>query len=139
MIFLHTSVDQPKDKTTINTFKIFLNWNLPKCWHPHKPDLSFQACVHRILNQFDALKHYFLVLAIEDPTYSNERISSSLNNMFTEAYSEFLSYQLNRINSFNRIYQSEKPVLHLLKDQVEELIRRIAEDLKIHGDRICNR
>ena len=90
--------------------------------------LSLEACVHRMLNQFDAIKHYFLVVATEDPTYSNERVSSSLNNMFTEAYLEFLSYQFNRINSFNRLYQSEKPVLYLLKDQAEELIRRIAED-----------
>ena len=91
--------------------------------------LSLQAWVDRILNQFDALKQYFLVVATEDPKYSNERISSSLNNMFTEAYLEFLSYQLDRINYVNRLYQSEKPVLHLLKDQVEELIRRIAEDI----------
>ena len=90
--------------------------------------LSLQAWVDRILNQFDALKHYILVVATEDPKYSNERISISLNNMFTEAYLEFLSYQLDRINYVNRLYQSEKPVLHLLKDQVEELIRRIAED-----------
>lgn len=28
----------------------------------------------------------------------------------------------------NRLYQNEKPRLHLLKNQVEKLIRRIAED-----------
>ena len=92
--------------------------------------LSFRACVHRILNQFDALKRYFLVVATEDPTCSSERISSSLNNMFTEAYLELLSYQLDIINYFNRLYQNEQPLIHLLKDQVEELIRRIAEDFK---------
>ena len=68
------------------------------------------------------------MVATEDPKYSNKRISPSLNNMFTEVYLEFLSYQLDRINSFNRLYQSEKSVLHLLKYQVEELIRRIPED-----------
>ena len=62
--------------------------------------LSLQASVRRILNQFDALKRYFLVVATEDPAYSNERISFSLNDMFTGAHLEFLSYQLDRINSF---------------------------------------
>jgi len=65
--------------------------------------LSLESCVHRMLDQFDALKHYFLVVATEDPTCSKERISSSLNNMFTEAYLEFLTIELTLLTAYIKV------------------------------------
>ena len=41
--------------------------------------LSLQACVNRILEQFEALKHHFTLVINEDPTHSNDRIHKSLN------------------------------------------------------------
>ena len=71
---------------------------------------------------------YFILIANEDPTYTIERIHKSLQNKFTLAYLEFLSYQLERFNDFNLLFQCEKPVLHSLKPQVEMLLRSIASD-----------
>jgi hypothetical protein len=90
--------------------------------------LSLEACVNRILEQFVPLQNYFILAANEDPTHSNDRIVKSLHNKFNLAYLEFLSFQLERFNDFNRLFQSEKPLLHCLKDQVEELIRSTASD-----------
>ena len=53
---------------------------------------------------------------------------ASLQNHFTQAYLEFLSYQLERLNAFNRLFQSEQPLLHNLKHEVEELVKSIASD-----------
>jgi hypothetical protein len=90
--------------------------------------LSLQACVNRILEQFEALKNYFVFVVNDDSTHSNDRIHKSLHNKFTLAYLEFLSYQLERFNSFNRLFQSERPLLHSLKSEVEGLIKSIACD-----------
>jgi hypothetical protein len=90
--------------------------------------LSLQACINRILEQYDALKQYFILVVNEDPTPTIERIHTSLQNKFTLAYLEFLSYQLERFNDFNLLFQCERPVLHCLKPQVEMLLRSIGCD-----------
>lgn len=84
--------------------------------------------MNRILEQYEALKHYFVFVVNDDPTYSNDRIHKSLQNKFTLPYLEFLSYQLERFNSFNILFQSERPLLQSLKPEVEGLIRSIASD-----------
>ena len=53
---------------------------------------------------------------------------ASLQNHFTQAYLEFLSYQLERLNDFNRLFQSEQPLLHNLKHEIEGLVKSIASD-----------
>ncbi|CAB3980774.1 Hypothetical predicted protein [Paramuricea clavata] len=93
--------------------------------------LSLEACVNRILEQYLALQHYFVLTANEDPTHLNDRIVKSLHNKFTLAYLEFLSYQLQRFNVFNCLYQSERPLLQNLKDEVEGLLKSIASDFMV--------
>ena len=66
--------------------------------------------------------------ANEDPSQSNDGVLTSLQNRFTRAYLEFLSYQLERLNAFNRLFQSERPLLHMLKLKVESLIKSIVCD-----------
>lgn len=90
--------------------------------------LSLQECVNRILEQYEALKNYFILTANEDPSHSNDRIVASLQNRFIQAYLEFLSFQLERLNAFNRLFQSERPLLHNLKHEVESLLKAIASD-----------
>ena len=88
--------------------------------------LSLEACVNRILEQYQALQHHFTLVANEDPTHSNDCVLRSLNNKFTLAH--LLSYQLQRLNAFNLLYQSESPCLHYLKTEVESLLKSIASD-----------
>ena len=66
--------------------------------------------------------------ANEDPSQSNDGVLTSLQNRFTRAYLEFLSYQLERLNAFNRLFQSERPLLHMLKLKEESLIKSIVCD-----------
>ena len=84
--------------------------------------------MNRILEQYLALEHYFVLVANEDPTHSNDRILKSLQNKFTLAYLESVSHQLQRFNVFNRLFQSERPLLHNLREEVEGLIKSIASD-----------
>ena len=90
--------------------------------------LSLQQCVSPLLEQYEALKQYFILAAHDDPSHTIDRILASLQNRFVQAYLEFLSYQLERLNGFNRLFQSEFPLLHSLKPEVEKLIKAIASD-----------
>ena len=66
--------------------------------------LSLQECVNRILEQYVALKNYFILTANKDPSHTNDRILASLQNPFFQAYLEFFSFQLERFNAFNRLF-----------------------------------
>jgi hypothetical protein len=41
---------------------------------------------------------------------------------------EFFSFQLERFNAFNRLFQSDRPLLQNLKIEVEGLLKAIARD-----------
>jgi hypothetical protein len=87
-----------------------------------------KLCVKRILEQYAALKLYFTNVVFEDPTHTNDSILERLNNRFTEAYLEFLDYNLGRLVSFNVLFQSEIPLLYKLKGEVENLTKALCFD-----------
>ena len=90
--------------------------------------LSLEACVNRTLEQYQVLGEYFKMEVFEDPSKITEEILTSLDNSFTKIYLEFMSYVLNLFCDFNRLFQSEKPVLHQLKPEVHKLIKTIASN-----------
>ena len=87
-----------------------------------------KQCVKCILEQYAALKLYFTNVVTEDPTHTNDSILASLNNMFIKEYLEFMDYNLGRMVSFNVLFQSEMPLLHELKGEVEKSIKSICFD-----------
>ena len=64
-----------------------------------------KSCVKRILDQYTALQLYFTDVVVNDTTHTNDAILSSLNNKFSQAYLEFMDFNLGRFVSF-------KPVFH---------------------------
>ena len=118
-----------KRQDVYNEFQAFFGVKPLKILSPAQTRwLSLQECVNRILEQYEALKNYFVLTANDDPSYTNDRTLASLQNHFTQAYLEFLSYQLERLNDFNRLFQSEQPLLHILKHEIEGLVKSIASD-----------
>ncbi len=88
-----------------------------------------KLCVKRILEQYAALKLYFTNVVVEDPTpHTNDSVQASLNNKYIEAYLEFMDYNLGRMVSFNVLFQSEMPLLHKLKEEVEKFTKSICFD-----------
>ena len=75
-----------------------------------------------------ALKHYFLLVATEDPTHATDHIVKLLPSKYTLAYLEFLSFQLQHFDTFNPLFQSEKPLLQRFKEEVEGPIKSISTD-----------
>lgn len=75
-----------------------------------------------------ALQLYFTDVVVNDPTHTNDAILSSLNNQFSQAYLEFMDFNLGRFVSFNLLLQSEMPQLYQLKPEVEKFIKSLCLD-----------
>ena len=92
--------------------------------------LSLESCVTRILEQWEALRLYFISFVAEkkDPSYTTESILNGLNNKFVLSQLEFLSAQLKRIKEFNTKFQTAEPMLHHLREEVRKLLRDVLSD-----------
>lgn len=90
--------------------------------------LTMEYAVSRVLEQYEALVKYYEQLCKEDPTVSHDVILTSLEDEMTKIYLEFLKYALNLFNEFNTLFQSERPLLHILKKTVEDLITSLANN-----------
>ncbi|KAL0833090.1 hypothetical protein ABMA28_001200 [Loxostege sticticalis] len=118
-----------KRQNKLKEFQDFFKVDIHKILSPATTRwLSLEACVNRTLEQYQVLGEYFKLEVFEDPSKVTEDILTSLNNRFTKIYLEFMSYILNLFNDFNRLFQSEKPLLHQLKPEVHKLIKTIASN-----------
>lgn len=64
-------------------------------------------------------------------------ILTELKKLSTKIYLEFLAYALNLFNEFNTYFQSELPLVHVLKTKTEELVETLAlnylQDTYVHS------
>lgn len=88
-------------------------------------------CVIRILDNWDVLKHFFILAVNEDKLRSAEIILEQLNNNSIKAYLLFLKYVLNFLNNFNALFQSRKILIHKLCENSQHIIRQIAQNFVI--------
>lgn len=84
--------------------------------------LSLKPCVDRVLEQKLVLIEYFTQELSHDPSITTDNILKALHNLYFTVYLEFMSHTLTIFNDFNRLFQSEKPLLHCLKSEVEKLL-----------------
>lgn len=120
--FSRSSMRQDK----LREFQIFFKVEMHKILLPSNTRwLSVEQCVNRTLEQYDVLQAYFRESTFEDPSRTTEDILKSLDNKFTKIYLEFMSYVLGILNDFNKMFQSESPLLYKLKPEVERLLKII--------------
>ena len=84
--------------------------------------LSLEACVNRLVEQYDALLSYFR--STDDKQAVVKRVKNVLEKPLTKAYLLFLSVSLPIINNFNKSMQQQSPV-HMLHQELEGLIRKL--------------
>ncbi|KAG5864959.1 hypothetical protein JTB14_027567 [Gonioctena quinquepunctata] len=92
--------------------------------------LSLQACVRRILEQWDPLMSYWRILSFDDPTHANRHTLQTLENPLIKCPMHFVDYTFGLFNDFNCMFQADHPKFSELKTQTEELIQDIG--LKFH-------
>ncbi|KAG8175684.1 hypothetical protein JTE90_010159 [Oedothorax gibbosus] len=87
--------------------------------------LSLQNCVRRILEYWEALKHYWQLITFEDKTHANELTYSTLKNPLMKCMMEFVEYALGLFNDFNTFFQSDAPNFSNLKTEVTRLLKTL--------------
>jgi len=90
--------------------------------------LVLHQCVVRLLDNWEALKHYFIFAVSEDKLESAEIILNQLHNNDNKAYLLFLKYVLNFFNAFNALFQSRQILIHKLFKNSQQLIAQIADN-----------
>lgn len=114
----------PKRSTILTEFQEFFgvekNKILKLC---NTKWLVLHKCVIRILDNWDVLKHFFILAVNEDKLRSAEIILEQLNNNSIKAYLLFLKYVLNFLNNFNALFQSRKILIHKLCENSQHIIR----------------
>ena len=85
--------------------------------------LSLEACVVRLIEQYDALLSYFR--STEDRKAVVQRVKIILEKPTTKAYLYFLSVALPIVNNFNKFMQQQSPVIHKLQQELDGLIRKL--------------
>lgn len=97
--------------------------------------LTREASIKRVISEYDALVAYFKNLMLTDKCNTNRFILQSLEDPITMIYFHFLAYALGLFNTVNRIFQSETPLLHTLKPQIESTIEIMARNfMQVHDD-----
>ena len=97
------------------TFQRFTDTEPHKILKPSQTRwLSLEACVRRVLEQWAALEAYFESTAENDRLVSSQNIFSALKNPIFKLYLSFLKFVLPKFTHFNKLFQSEKPNLHIL-------------------------
>ena len=84
--------------------------------------LSLEACVNSLIEQYEALLSYSR--STEDKQAVVRRVKIVLEKPLTKAYLLFLCSALPIVNNLNRYMQQQSPILHVLYQELDGLIRK---------------
>lgn len=85
--------------------------------------LSLEACVQRLLEQYDALLSYFR--STEETSAQVRRITDTLEKEISKLYLMFLNDALPVINIFNKLMQKQSPTVHILHREVNTFVKKL--------------
>lgn len=124
--FLNSS---PLRTAKFNELQTLLDLKPLKMLHPSATRwLSLEAVVRRMLDRFDALKLYFSFTDASADQRQVEKmahINQALNDPLTKIVLTFLEFILPKVNSLNRLFQSETPQIFRLSEELDRLVRTL--------------
>ena len=85
--------------------------------------LSLERCVERTLKKYAGLKSYFLSEHFADARF--ERLHTAFQNPVTEIALLFNQASISLFTNFNKLLQSDEPVIHVVHDKVTTLARTL--------------
>ena len=86
--------------------------------------LSLERCVQRTLEKYSGLKSYFPSEEFAEERFS--RLQDAFNNALTGIALLFHHASIPLFNNFNKLLQSEEPIIHMLHDSPIQLVRSLA-------------
>ena len=124
-IYSHFSVSA-KRVSEFADYQVLCDLPPHKFLHPSQTRwLSLQSAVVRIIEQWSPLKLYFDALEDIEKLPSILRIVEDLNDPSIFLYLHFLKDILPTLTQFNVLFQGEKPTIHLVYSQVNEMYKII--------------
>lgn len=99
--------------------------------------LSLESVVLRLLEQYDALKLYFVDAVVNDMLLAAETILQKLNDPLLKPFLHFLKFILPIFNNLNREMQSTSPQIYHLRTKILGVYKIILECF-IRRDLILN-
>ncbi|XP_050316342.1 uncharacterized protein LOC126750689 [Anthonomus grandis grandis] len=119
--------NSPKRVEEYKEFQEFANVSISKILHPSQTRwLSLECVVKRLLNQYEALRLYFVDQASLKISQANI-ILEKLNTPENKLYLSFLSHVLPIFNSLNKLMQSESPKIHVIYKEVARTVKTILD------------
>ena len=88
--------------------------------------LTLHRCIERLWKQHNPLDLYFTNVVMEDASETSQSILITLKDPFTKAYLEFPKQALHEFNKVNALFQSERPLLYDMENQIGMLILKFA-------------
>lgn len=86
--------------------------------------LSLERCIQRTLEKYAGLKSYFLSEDFADSRF--KRLHEAFKNPLTEITLLFHQASIPIFNRFNKLMQSDEPVIHILLDSINRLAKTLA-------------
>lgn len=119
-----------KRLTEYREFQNFVDIKPHKILHPCQVRwLSMVEVVNRLLEQYNALQLYFRQEYFENKTNQVLTIiHSSLENVITKLYLEFLKYVLCLFTDINKEFQSEHPKIYVLYAKIKQVYITLLEN-----------
>ncbi|XP_050516405.1 uncharacterized protein LOC126891268 [Diabrotica virgifera virgifera] len=119
--------NSPKRVEELKEFQEFVNVAPAKILHPSQTRwLSLESVIKRLLNQYNALKLYFVDQVANNITQA-DLILEKLNKEENRLYLEFLSHALPIFNDLNKLMQSESPKIHILYKEITNTLKIILD------------
>lgn len=105
-------------------FQMFLALKPHKILHPSQTRwLSLATVVQRLLEQWEALKLFFSDMWLSEKLVSAELIFNSLCDPYMKLYYYFLDWVLPKFTTFNKYFQTDRPVITVLHEKVSLLFK----------------
>jgi len=89
--------------------------------------LSLERCVQHTLEKYSELKSYFLSEEFADQRFT--RLRDAFTNPLTEVALLFMHSSIPLFNNFNKLLQSEEPIIHMLHNSIKQLARILANQI----------
>lgn len=120
--------NSPKRVETFKEFQKFTNVKIHKILHPAQTRwLSVESVVVRILEQYEALKLFFIDASVSDRTVTAANILQNLQDPLTKMFLMFLEFVLPIFNNLNRELQSATPQIHNLHKKMCTVYKTLLE------------
>lgn len=128
----------PKRTAFYQEFQKFTETAVHKILYPVQTRwLSLESVVLRLLEQYDALKLYFMDAVVNDRLLAAETILQKLHDPLSKLFLQFLKFILPIFNNLNREMQSTSPQIYHLRTKIVGVYKTILECF-IRRDLILN-